>query len=242
MNLRKRKMKEWIISNWLTIASIILSGLLSWLISVGYYRKGNRSNLQMNVLLPMIQILNKPFSTDRYRELCILSKNYYTRYLTSGERKKLVAILDAYDQIEVYDPLYIDAECLVSYFEYTMKRNKIKIIKIPFKVGNNIEFYEVPCGYDLITDHVHEIIKHYSRYDLDCDPRDAEKDVITLFDRYQKQYYSDDQKVDFFKDFSYTEVLKQSYKRREWEQKINDCKERIAEFKDLRIVQELQSL
>lgn len=49
---------EWFLSNWyancFTIITVVLSGLISLIISAVYYRKGNRNNLRMAVIHPII--------------------------------------------------------------------------------------------------------------------------------------------------------------------------------------------
>jgi len=61
-------MKEFIIwifaapnkyANMFTMISVILSGILSWLISAIYYSIGNRNNLEVSVLYPISRLLEK---------------------------------------------------------------------------------------------------------------------------------------------------------------------------------------
>ena len=51
-----------IISLCITAISIIASGVISWLISNRYYKKGNRDNVRVSILLPMKQLLEEKCS------------------------------------------------------------------------------------------------------------------------------------------------------------------------------------
>ena len=51
------------ICNWLyqNAAAIIISSMISLLISMMYYRKGNRDELLMNIIFLVIQLLDKRY-------------------------------------------------------------------------------------------------------------------------------------------------------------------------------------
>jgi len=55
-------LKEWfdtnIFTNIFTVISIILSGLISWVVSAIYFYRGNRNNLKMSVIHPIISLIN----------------------------------------------------------------------------------------------------------------------------------------------------------------------------------------
>ena len=58
---------KWFLENWnaniFTLFTVLLSGIISLIISAAYYRKGNRNNLKMSVIHPIISILNDSYST-----------------------------------------------------------------------------------------------------------------------------------------------------------------------------------
>ena len=60
------------ICNWLyqNAEAIIISSMISLLISMMYYRKGNRDELLMNIIFPVIQLLDKRYSKKHM-------KNYF---------------------------------------------------------------------------------------------------------------------------------------------------------------------
>ena len=51
---------DWFVSNWysnfFTLITVVLSGIISLIISALYYQKGNRNNLKMAVILSLIHI------------------------------------------------------------------------------------------------------------------------------------------------------------------------------------------
>lgn len=59
-------LKEWfntnLFSNCFTLITVALSGIISLIISAAYYHKGNRNNLKMSVIHPIIRILKDTYS------------------------------------------------------------------------------------------------------------------------------------------------------------------------------------
>lgn len=80
---------SWLSTEWFTLVSIILSGLISLAISAFYYRRGNRNSLQMAVVFPIIHLLDEKFSRSCYEKLYDLSTNYLCKYLKSKEKNYL---------------------------------------------------------------------------------------------------------------------------------------------------------
>lgn len=52
---------EWY-SNCFTIITVIVSGIISLVISAAYYHKGNRNNLKMNIIHPIIRLFDEEYS------------------------------------------------------------------------------------------------------------------------------------------------------------------------------------
>lgn len=63
---------KWLYQN---SAAIIISSLISMM----YYRKGNRDELLMSVIFPVVQLLNKSYSRKNYDELLSIKSNYAIR-------------------------------------------------------------------------------------------------------------------------------------------------------------------
>ena len=45
-------------ANIFTLVTVVLSGVISWVISAAYYKKGNRTNLRISVILPVVELLS----------------------------------------------------------------------------------------------------------------------------------------------------------------------------------------
>ena len=56
-------------ANIFTLITVILSGLISWIISVIFYNKGNRENLKLSVIYPIKDILDEKHSWKNYNKL-----------------------------------------------------------------------------------------------------------------------------------------------------------------------------
>ena len=91
-----RNMEEfikWFLENWnaniFTLFTVLLSGIISLIISAAYYRKGNRNNLKMSVIHPIISILNDSYSRNNYEKMEKISKEYSVRYFKRKEFKKI---------------------------------------------------------------------------------------------------------------------------------------------------------
>lgn len=84
---------KWLYQN---SATIIISSLISLLISMKYYRKGNRDELLMSIIFPVMQLLNKSYSKKDYDELLAIKSNYAIRYLSKKERKTLMLLIEQY--------------------------------------------------------------------------------------------------------------------------------------------------
>lgn len=134
----------WVCENWLTIVSIILSGLISLWVSAAYYHKGNRNNLQMTLILPIVSLLKDNYSRDNYRALNDFSKSYSIRYMKKNERKALTRLVLAYKEISQYDSLDENADILRSYFEYMLQKNGINPMPVPFEYEGEIVYYDYP--------------------------------------------------------------------------------------------------
>ena len=100
---------KWFCDNWyancFTLITVVLSGIISLAISALYYRKGNRNNLRMAVIHPIIRLLEEAYTRQNYKLLCEISKEYSVRYMSKDEVKKLTSLLSAYKEVSSYNDL-----------------------------------------------------------------------------------------------------------------------------------------
>lgn len=95
--------------SWLVTAiSIILSALISWAITVAYFRKDNKILAQLSIIQPMYELTKYPFSSLNYNELNILANNYAIKFLSKKSKDSIAELIRCTSQIYGYnqDKLY----------------------------------------------------------------------------------------------------------------------------------------
>lgn len=221
----------WLEKEWLTIASIILSGIISLVISAYYYHKGNRNNLKVTVIYPIISILDESYSRKNYNKLLELTKEYSIRYMNKKELKCLTGLVTAYKEISTYNDARIDAECLKSYFEYVLEKNGICIKPVPVQYEDEIIYYDYPDNYHFMCEDLEKVL---SKYDYQFDRIECKENVISIFLSFCKECYGASE-ISFFDDYSLEDVLSKSKVRVEWNEKFENIKRTKEQFLSLRI-------
>lgn len=229
--------KEWfavnLYSNCFTLATVVLSGIVSLIISAVYYHKGNRNNLKMAVIHPMVRILNDVYSRKNYEKLCELAKDYSIRYLSKEEREALNNLLEKYEEVSTYNEAAVNADILFSYFEYKLKRNKINPTPVPVVYEGEIVYWDYPPDLWYLSKDLERVFK---KYDPDFEPKNYKEEVIPLYEYYCKENYTSE-KIEFFDDYTFQEVLKKSVIRKKWDEKFSEAKKAKDVFLNLKIVQ-----
>lgn len=233
--------KEWFISdiysNCFTLVTVVLSGLISLIISTVYYKKGNRNNLKMTVMFPIVRVLKENYSRKNYNLLCEISKEYSIRYMNEEENKKLITLLDAYKDISSYNDTHVNAAILFSYFEYKLRKNGIEPKVVPVEYEGEIVYYDYPPDLHYLS---YDLEKVLHEYDLEISPNDCKEVIIRLYSKYCEQYYSSDI-IKYFDDYTLEEVLGKSKIRQEWDGKFDKVKKAQEEFLNLESVRETMS-
>lgn len=229
---------QWLTINWLTIVSIILSGIISLIISAAYYHKGNRNNLQMTMLFPIARLLNDSYSVANYKSLCDLSQNYCSRYLTKKERSVLISLVSTYGEVSKYKEITANVDSLISYFEYTLKSNDIDVKPVPITYEDEVVYYDYPPDYHYINIDLENVLKNHI---IEIEPAECEEAIISLFDYYCKERFYSDKKLEYFKDYTLEEVLVKSKIQKNWEEKFTKMKEIKTKFLELKIVKDFST-
>ena len=228
---------EWFLSNWyancFTIITVVLSGLISLIISAVYYRKGNRNNLRMAVIHPIIRLLQDAYSRKNYDKLNEIAKDYSTRYLTKTEEQKLNSLLMAYKEVSTYNDISVNADILFSYFEYTLKKNQINPKPVPIEYEGEVVYGSYPSDLFYLSQDLEKVLR---RYDPNFEPDECKDAIISLYEHYCKEYYTSD-KIKYFDDYTLREVLKKSEIRAKWDKKFDVAKEAKEQFLKLKIAQ-----
>ena len=153
---------KWFCDNWyancFTIITVVLSGIISLAISAVYYRKGNRNNLKMAVIHPIIRLLEEAYTRKNYNILCDISKEYSVRYMSKNEAKKLTLLSSAYKEVSSYNDIYVSANILFSYFEYTLKKNNIEVKPVPFEHEGETIYYDYPPALHYLSNDLERLL------------------------------------------------------------------------------------
>ena len=205
-----------------TLITVLLSGLISWIISAVYYRKSNRNALKQNVILPIKRKLKETRSYNNYKELEKLSKAFETRYLTKKEQNALSNLLEEYRKVYDYNRSYIYAESLFSHFLKTLKENNVETEVVPEYFDGEMVYYGTPSELHYLIDDVKRIIDdHPPEYDYDDEIEPIENKITLIFKAYCKRYL-EDKEIDYFNQTTVYNIYKNSSIKAEWDKKMAD--------------------
>ncbi|MEE0946332.1 MAG: hypothetical protein U0M42_05855 [Acutalibacteraceae bacterium] len=223
------------IANWIytNAAAIFISALASLLISKHYFDKANRDGVLSTIIFPIVRILEKRFySRDNYEELFRINSSHSVKYLRKDERKKLLALLSSYRAVCKYTKEAADTDCVMSYFVHKLEKNGINPKPCAEKDDEgNLLYYDFPPEYNYLENYVYDVI---SSYEFVNSPADCCKKITKEFKRYTKECYTD-QEIQFFDDYSITEVIARSRVTQKWEDKFALADKCKAEFLELSI-------
>ena len=229
---------KWFCDNWyancFTIITVVLSGIISLAISAVYYRKGNRNNLKMAVIHPIIRLLEEAYTRQNYNILCDISKEYSVRYMSKNEAKKLTLLLSAYKEVSSYNDIYVSANILFSYFEYTLKKNNIEVKPVPFEHEGEIIYYDYPPDLHYLSNDLERLL---NKIEPELQPDKFKEAVIELYEHYCKAYYTSE-KIEYFEDYTIKEVMSKSKIRQKWNEKFDDAQKAKEQFLSLKIVRD----
>ena len=229
---------KWFCDNWyancFTIITVVLSGIISLAISAVYYRKGNRNNLKMAVIHPIIRLLEEAYTRQNYNILCDISKEYSVRYMSKNEAKKLTLLLSAYKEVSSYNDIYVSANILFSYFEYTLKKNNIDVKPVPFEHEGEIIYYDYPPDLHYLSNDLERLL---NKIEPELQPDEFKEAVIELYEHYCKEYYTSE-KIEYFEDYTIKEVMSKSKIRQKWNEKFDDAQKAKEQFLSLKIVRD----
>ncbi|MEG0793946.1 MAG: hypothetical protein RSD97_10530 [Lachnospiraceae bacterium] len=225
----------WWGDNWLTIASIVLSGLISLIISAAYYHKENRNNLQMSFIFPAIKLLEGNYSSKGYQQLCELNDSFVTRYLSKKEIKAWQEILPAYKKIMNHTKCDEEVESICSYFEYKLKSENVELTPVPIEYEGEIMYYDYPPNYNYLPNDIERVISGYYEDEELIEQMNLEGQVKDILNYYADELYGK-KDVGFFKDFNLYKVLSVSQVRKKWQDKYTELDDAKKKFFNLKIV------
>lgn len=221
---------EWIYEN---AMAIFISSFISFLLSKKYFDKANRENVLMTVIFPVVQILDSlNYSKRNYEKLYEIKSNYAIRYLHKNERNKLMILISTYKDVCKYDKAMVETDCIMSYYEYKLKKNGInpKPCAITDDEGEFVAD-DYPPDYHYLANQIYDIV---SSGEFQMSPNDCTNNIVNVIDYYTKELYSD-KKILLFDDYEITEVIKQSNVTKQWDERFNAVKKSRQDFLDLSV-------
>lgn len=229
---------KWVIApeninaNIFTLISVILSGIVSWIISAVYFSIGNRNNLRASVLHPIRRLLENASSWEKYRTLTEYTTDYSMKYLRRKERPIIEELLSAYKDVCRYNYESVCAESLFSYFNYKLKKNGIDPSPVPVYIEDELVDVEFPPDMLYFRE---DVARANEQYPPEYDIENCTNAVLKLFEFYCKKCYTDE-KIVFLDDNSLLEVLKKAKNRSEWNSKFNRYKAAKEEFLKMKVL------
>ena len=206
--------------------------IISLLISMMYYRKGNRDELLMSVIFPVVQLLNKSYSRKNYDELLAIKSNYAIRYLGKKERRTLMLLIEQYSIVCQYNKLKKNTDCILSYFDF--KLGEIGINPKPCPItddeGETVA-YDYPPDYYYLVEYVNDMV---SKMEFEVYPEEAEKAITDAFEKYVHKYYAV-KNIEWFQDYSIEKVIEKSKVSEKWRVDFDLMEERKRNFMNLSI-------
>lgn len=219
-------------SNWFTVITVVISGIISLIISAAYYHKGNRNNLKMNIVYPVMRMLEEKYSWKNYEKICEISKDYTNRYMNKKEVLCLNKILDTYKAVCRYDDTFVNAESLFSYFEYKLKKNSINPKPIPSEYQGEYVCDEYPSDMLFLLEDLKKILEEIP---FELEREKCEERISSLYNWYCKKCYAAGP-LKYFDDYSLEDVLNKSNIHIKWNKKFDAAREAKKEFLNLRII------
>lgn len=233
-------MIEWLLknecANLFTLFSIIVSGLISLVISKYYYKKGNRVNLEMSVIVPLCSLLSNGINKDNYEKFEQLMGNYNIRYLRKKEKNTLIELRNNYEIMYKNTEEDAQAECLCKYYLYVLKCNKIRTHIVPVEKDGEIMDYSIPYETILrLENQLRTIFKNYNECYYGEELEDIQDKIYVIFNNYTKSDFNSKKKINYFENHSLKEVLETSKYIKKWKKQGEQYSKIRNEFLNLKI-------
>lgn len=206
--------------------------MISLFISMMYYRKGNRDELLMTVIFPIVQLIDKRYSKETYDELLAIKSSYAIRYLHKKEKKTLMLFIQQYGEVYKYSKSDVYADCILSYYEYKLKEKGVNPKPCPiYDDEGEVVADDYPPDYNYLADYINDVV---SKMEFVVYPEEAEKSIIESFKKYTKKYYTDEE-IDWFEDYSIEQVIAKSQISQKWKDRFQLMEDRKEQFMSLSI-------
>lgn len=226
----------------ITIAGIIVSGIVSVVVSHIYFYKANRNGLEMNVILPMIKMLKSEDIDKIFKHIQPYAESYYLRYFRKKERKAWAELYLKVGELIGSNAIGRIANIIDIYFEEKLEENGIGKSYCPLydEDGEIVDEYE-DYAHHLANEilFMHNLENELKKKDIMYQEEESEKVLIDFFDWCCEQVY-DGIKIEYFKDKSLSSIVGESTVTKEWNEKIYSAHKAREKFLDLKICKEIR--
>lgn len=226
----------------ITIAGIIVSGIVSVIVSQIYFYKANRNGLEMNVILPIIQMLKSEDTDKIFQHIQPYAESYYLRYFRKKERKAWTQLYLKCGELIGSNEVGRIANVLDIYFEGKLEENGIGKCYYPTydEDGGIVEEYDV-YEHHLSNNFlfIHNLENELKKNDVRYQEEESEQVLIGFFNWCCEQVY-DGIKMEYFKDKSLSSIIEESAVTKEWNERIHSANKAREEFLDLKICKEIR--
>lgn len=223
-------------TNLFTLFTVVLSGLISLAISRYYYKKGNRENLEMSVIVPLCSLLSNGINKDNYEKFEQLMGNYNIQYLRKKEKNTLMKLRNNYEIRYKNTEEDAQAECLYEYYLQVLRGNKIKTHIVSVEGNGGIEEDTIPYETILrLENQLRMIFKEYNDSIYEKEWEDIQETINILFNGYTKNDFGVSNKINYFENHTLKEVLETSKYIKEWKKQGEQYSKIRSEFLNLKI-------
>lgn len=226
----------------INVASVIVSGIISWLISFLYYRKGNKDLLHRGFIYPFIKELNDPKEISSF-SISKIRKSEYVKILTNKEYKLTDDMLKSIKEIKSYS---VYGECCNSLFEYflwLMEDKDICITHLEFIYDDEGEFVDqnevLNFEKSYFEEDIISVLHKYPLYMYDEFINEMDDSLNKVLNNFLLENKVINEKIEFFENTNISRIFERSITHKEWLEKFQDfqtAKSNLFETKNFKRV------
>lgn len=226
----------------INVASVIVSGIISWLISFLYYRKGNKDLLLRGFIYPFIKELNDPKKISSFN-ISKIRKSEYVKILTNKEYKLIDDMLKSIKEIKSYSVYRECCNSLFKYFLRLMKDKNICITHLEFiyddegELVDQIEVLNFEKNY--FKDDIISVLNEYPLYMYDEFIDEMDDSLNKVLNNFLLENKVINEKIEFFESTNISQIFENSKIHKEWLKKFQDfqtAKSNLFETKNFKRV------
>lgn len=226
----------------INVASVILSGIVSWFISFLYYRKGNKDLLHRGFIYPFIKKLNDSKEISSFN-ISKIRKSEYVKILTNKEYKLIDEMLKSIKEIKSYSVYRECCNIIFKYFSDLMKDKNISITHLEYiydEEGEFIEQIEV-LNFEKIyfEEDIISVLHNYPLYMYDEFVDEIDDSLNKVLNNFLLENKVINEKIEFFESTNISQIFENSKIHKEWLEKFQDfqtAKNNLFETKNFKRV------